>query len=96
VENGYYIVDLYFGELNATVTGTAPNRRLMNVYFEGSLANTTAYSPYETTGGSYRANIQSFDVTVADAVLNLSLRRNASSNHDARLSGIAIYPKREY
>ena len=90
VPNGDYTVYLYFAEMSATITGSAPNRRLMDIYIEGSLQNSSAYSPYETTGGSYRANIQDFDVTVSDNVLNISIRRNASSNNDARISGIKI------
>lgn len=90
VPNGNYIVHLYFAELNATVTGSAPNRRLMDIYIEGTLQNSSAYSPYETTGGSYRGNVQPFEVTVSDNVLHISIRRNASSNHDARISGIVI------
>lgn len=90
VPNGNYTVYLYFCELNSSITGSAPNRRLMDLYIEGTLQNSTAYSPYETTGGTYRANIQTYDVTVADNVLNVSIRRNASSNYDARISGIKI------
>lgn len=88
VPNGKYVVNLYFAELNPSVTGIAPNRRLMDIYIEGTLQNSSAYSPFETTGGSYRGNIQAFDVTVSDSVLHISIRRNASSNHDARISGI--------
>lgn len=88
--NGKYLVNLYFAELDAAVTGVAPNRRLMDIYIEGTLQNTSPYSPYETTGGTYRGNIQSYVVTVSDSVLNLSIRRNASSNHNARISGIMI------
>jgi Tfp pilus assembly protein PilV len=94
VANDQYTVDLYFAELNAAVTGSAPNRRLIDIYIEGILKNTSAYSPYETTGGANRGNIQSFDVTVADGVLNASIRRNASSNHDARISGIVVRKRR--
>lgn len=90
VPNGNYLVYLYFAELNAVVTGSAPNRRLMDIYMEGALQNSTAYSPYETTGGSYRGNVQPFEVAVSDNVLHISIRRNASSNHDARISGIMI------
>jgi prepilin-type N-terminal cleavage/methylation domain-containing protein len=90
VENADYIVKLYFAEVNATVTGSAPNRRLMDIYMEGNLQNSTAYSPYETTGGSNRGNIQAYKVTVSDGTLNVSIRRNASSNHDARISGIVL------
>jgi Tfp pilus assembly protein PilV len=90
VPNGNYLISLYFAELNASVTGSAPNRRLMDIYIEGTLQNSSAYSPYETTGGSYRGNIQPFEVTVSDNVLNISIRRNASSNYDSRISGIVI------
>jgi len=90
VPNGNYTVYLHFCEMNATITGSSPNRRLMDIYLEGTLQNSTAYSPYETTGGSYRANIQAYDITVSDNVLNVSIRRNASSNNDARISGIKI------
>ena len=90
VPNGDYLVSLYFAELNPSVTGSAPNRRLMNIYIEGTLQNSTAYSPYETTGGSYRGNIQPFEVTVSDNVLDISIRRNASSNYDGRISGIVV------
>lgn len=96
IENGNYVVDLYFAELDATVTGSAPHRRLMDFYLENTLANSAAYSAYEVTGGTYRASIQGYEVAVSDNVLNLSIRRNASSNRDARISGIVIYPKREY
>lgn len=90
VPNGNYTVYLYFSELNSSVNQNSPNRRLMDIYLEGTLQNSTAYSPYETTGGTYRANIQAYDITVSDNVLNLSVRRNASSNYDARISGIKI------
>jgi Malectin domain len=90
VPNGKYLVSLYFAELNGTVTGVAPNRRLMDIYIGGVLQNASAYSPYETTGGSYRGNIQFFEVTVSNTVLYISIRRNASSNHDARISGIVV------
>lgn len=90
VPNGDYLVTLYFSELNASVNGSAPNRRLMDIYIEGTLQNSSAYSPYETTGGTYKGNIQPFEVTVSDNVLHISIRRNASSNYDARISGITI------
>jgi Tfp pilus assembly protein PilV len=89
VPNGDYVVSLYFTELSASVTGTAGSRRRMDIYLEGS-AVSTAYSPYETTGGTYRANIQSYDVTVSDSVLDISVCRNSGSNYDARISGIVI------
>jgi Tfp pilus assembly protein PilV len=89
VPNGDYVVSLYFAELNASVTGTAGSRRRMDIYLEGT-AVSTAYSPYETTGGTYKANIQSYDVTVSDNVLDLSVRRNSGSNYDVRISGIVI------
>lgn len=94
VANGAYTVALYFAEVSAAVTSSAPNRRLMDIYIEGFLRNSSAYSPYETTGGAYRGNIQTFDVTITDGVLNLSIRRNASSNYDARISGIVIQKRR--
>lgn len=94
VPNGNYLIYLYFSELNASVTGSAPNRRLMDIYIEDSLKNSTPYSPFETTGGLYRGNIQPFEVTVSDSVLHISIRRNASSNHDARISGIVIHKRR--
>lgn len=90
VPNGNYVVSLYFSELNSSVNGSAPNRRLMDIYIEGSLQNATAYSPYETTGGSYRGNVKQFEVTVGDSALDISIRRNASSNYDARISGIVL------
>lgn len=90
VPNGDYLVSLYFSEVNASVTGSAPNRRLMDLYIESTLQNSSAYSPYETTGGSYKGNIQPFEVTVSDSVLDISIRRNASSNYDSRISGIVI------
>lgn len=88
--SGSYTVKLYFCETNASVTGTAPNRRLMDIYLEGALRNATAYSPYETTGGAYRANVVTYDVDVSDGTLNVSVRKNSSSNNDAILSGITI------
>jgi len=94
VPNGDYLVGLYFAEVNATVTGSNPNRRLMDIYIEGTLKNSTAYSPYETTGGSYRGNVQTFTTTVADSVLDLSIRRNASSNNEVRISGIVLQKRR--
>lgn len=90
VPNGNYLVYLYFSELNSSVTGSAPNRRLMDIYIEDTLKNSTPYSPFETTGGLYRGNIQPFEVSVSDSVLHISIRRNASSNYDARISGIVI------
>jgi Tfp pilus assembly protein PilV len=95
VTNGDYIVKLYFAEMSATVTNTSPNRRLMDIYLEGNKMNASAYSPYETMGNtSYMANIVCYDVNVADGVLNVSIRKNASSNLDARISGISIRKRR--
>jgi Tfp pilus assembly protein PilV len=90
VPNGRYTVMLYFSELSASVTGSAPNRRLMDIYLEGILYNFNPYSPYEITGGSNRGNVQSYDVGVSDGVLNVSIRRNSNSNYDARISGIVV------
>jgi hypothetical protein len=93
VSNNTYTVRLLFAEVNSTITGIAPNRRLMDIYIEGALQNSTAYSPYESTGGTYRANVKTYNVTVSDGVLDISIRRNASSNTDARISGISISPR---
>jgi Tfp pilus assembly protein PilV len=90
VPNGEYVVSLYFAELNPAVTASNPNRRRMDIYVEGSLQGGGSYSPFETTGGTYRANIQSYEVIVSDNVLDISIRRSATSNHDARISGIVI------
>lgn len=89
VNSGSYTVKLYFAELVSTITGSSPNRRRMDIYLEGSAVK-TSYSPYEVTGGTYYANIQSFDVTVTDGVLNISIRKSATSDNDARIAGIVV------
>lgn len=93
VTNGSYTVKLFFAEVDATITGSAPHRRLMDIYIENALQNSSAYSPYETTGGTYRANIKIYNVTVSDGVLDISIRKNASTNANARISGISISPR---
>lgn len=90
VPNGNYTVKLYFSEMTSGINSTN-NRRLSNINLESTLMNATAYSPYETVGNQlYMGNIQSYDVTVTDGVLNLSLVKNASSANNPRLSGILI------
>jgi hypothetical protein len=90
VENGAYTVKLYFAESHSLINDTS-NKRRFNILLEGSQVNTTPYSPYELTGGAYRADIQSFDVTVSDGTLNISLVLDASSDDPyACLSGIEI------
>lgn len=95
VLNGAYTVKLYFAEVNSAVTGSAPNRRLMDIYLEGSLKNNAPFSPYEATGGTNRATYLTYDVTVSDSVLNISIRPNAgtSSGYYPRISAIAVRKK---
>lgn len=91
VENGAYTVKLYFAEYWAPNNATT-NRRLFNIYLEGIKVNTTGpYSPYENTGGSYRAIIQMYDVNVTDGTLNISLVPDSATNDpNAFLNAIEI------
>jgi prepilin-type N-terminal cleavage/methylation domain-containing protein len=89
VTNGPYVVKLYFAETSATITDTSPNRRRADIYLEGSSV-ATSYSPWLVTGGAYRANIQSFNVDVADGVLNVSVRKSATSDNEVQLAGISV------
>jgi hypothetical protein len=88
--NGKYTVQLYFAELDPTVNGSS-NRRLADISLEGGTV-LSGYSPFETTGSTGKADIRSFDVTLADAVLNLVMSKSAASNQNPRLSAIAIRP----
>jgi Tfp pilus assembly protein PilV len=89
VPNGDYTVMLYFSEMTSGINGGA-NRRLSDISLEGSQVNASPYSPYETTGGLYFGNIQFYDVTVNDGVLNLNITKDAASANNSRLSGIII------
>ncbi len=92
VRNGAYTVKLYFAEVSAAVTGSAPNRRLIDIYIEGALQNSSGFSPFETTGGANRATYLIYDVTVSDNVLNISIRPNAGTGagYFPRVSAIAV------
>jgi prepilin-type N-terminal cleavage/methylation domain-containing protein len=91
VENGAYTVKLYFAEMFAGINATT-NRRLFNIYLEGVKVNTEGpYSPMESTGGLYRADIRMYDVNVTDGVLNVSLQTDGGSNDaNAFLTAIEI------
>lgn len=91
VENGAYTVKLYFAEMWGG-TNTTTNRRLFNIYLEGVKVNTEGpYSPMESTGGLYRADIRMYDVNVTDGVLNVSLQTDGGSNDpNAFLTAIEI------
>ena len=80
VENGAYTVKLYFAEAYAAINSTTSKRRF-NIYLEGVKMNTDGpYSPYESTGGLYRADVRMYDVNVTDGVLNVSLQTDSTSD----------------
>jgi Tfp pilus assembly protein PilV len=89
VENGAYLVKLYFAETYNSINSTT-FRRLMNISLEGSQVNSSPYSPYELTGGRDWADIQSYDVTVSDGTLNITLQQDATSDDQCFLNGIEI------
>lgn len=92
VTNGYYVVKLYFAELDTSVTSS--NRRLNDIYIEGKQMNVLSLGTYERLGGNKRAYVASYDVYVSDSLLNVSIRKNSSSALDAHLSGISIKRRR--
>ncbi len=87
LSNGRYTVQLLFAELDATINGGA-NRRLCDATIEGASVM-TSYSPFESVGYA-KAHIKSFETTLTDGVLNLSLTRSATSNQNCRVSGVII------
>jgi hypothetical protein len=89
VANGDYTVTLYFAENSSTTTASSPNRRRMDIWVEG-VAKDTDFSPFESSGGLYRAILKSYDVTVADNVLNVSVRKGATSDKQVSLNGIVV------
>lgn len=90
VENGTYTVKLYFAETYSGISAT--NKRRFNIYLEGTKMNTEGpYSPYESTGGLYRADVKTYDVNITDGVLNVVLQIDSTSNDpNAMLSAIEI------
>jgi len=85
VPAGDYNVQLYFAEMSGITD------RKLNILLEGTQVNTTAYSAYSVAGLT-KANIQSYDVTVSDGVLNVNLNRDASAGAASypRISGIVV------
>lgn len=81
VPNADYNVQLYFAEVSNA------SNRYVNILLEGVQVNTAPYSTYQVTSGvNLRANIQSYDVTVSDGVLNININKDASA-------GASIYPR---
>jgi Tfp pilus assembly protein PilV len=91
LENGAYTVKLYFAEIYNVINSTTSKRRF-NIYLEGVKMNTDGpYSPYESTGGAYLADVKTYDINITDGVLNISLQIDASSNDpNAFLSALEI------
>ena len=83
---GDYNVQLHFAEVSGVTD------RYMNILLEGIQVNTAPYNTYAVTGGNLRANIQSYDVTVSDGVLNININRDASAGAASypRISGIVV------
>jgi len=85
VPTGDYNVQLYFSEVSS-----AANTRLMDIVLEGTTV-ATAYNPWAAIGSvNGRANIQSYDVTVSDGVLNININKNGSATTNPRISGIVV------
>lgn len=86
VPAGDYNVQLYFAEMSGSAT-----TRYMNIVLEGTQVNTGVYSPYAATGNNYYvANIQSYDVTVSDGVLNININKDGTAGSNPRISGIVV------
>lgn len=80
VENGPYVVKLYFADINPTINGTT-NRRIFNISIEGTQLTATPYSPVESSGAPHRAVVKMYDTVVSDGVLNVVVSLHPSSNN---------------
>lgn len=80
VDNGPYVVKLYFADINPAINATT-NRRLFNISIEGVQLTATPYSPVESSGANHRAVVKMYDTTVTDGVLNVVVSLHPSSNN---------------
>jgi Tfp pilus assembly protein PilV len=90
VDNGSYTVNLYFceaGEIGST-------RRLMNIFLEGKRMNLAPYSPLDSTGALYRAEIKSYDTEVTDGTLNVQISKDPNSSDNSSLLNAIEIKKR--
>jgi prepilin-type N-terminal cleavage/methylation domain-containing protein len=96
VANGSYYVEIHSVELDPAITATTPNRR-MDIYLE-AIADTdtpmgTNLSPFEASGATYEAVAFRYPITVTDGVLNIRVKKSASSGNNPNVMGITVYPK---
>jgi hypothetical protein len=102
VEPGNYVVQLYFTEFDNTVTGSAPNRRRADIAIGDAADFTTLpvllsdYSPYEAMTAWDKAQVLTFEVSIAAASATKSINirvKSAAAGTDKtpRLSGVSVH-----
>jgi thermitase len=84
VPNGAYAVTLKFAEPSVTVAGS----RIMRITMEGAVVE-NALDLYAATGNKAVALDRTYNVTVADGILNIAFARNGGSN-DPVVSAIEV------
>jgi prepilin-type N-terminal cleavage/methylation domain-containing protein len=82
VPNGAYTVKLFSAEISSTANNTN-HRRLGDITLGGTVSgstitggnivNTTPYSPYESTQGTFLGNVLMYDTYVSNGVLTISI-----------------------
>jgi hypothetical protein len=93
VSNGDYIVEFHLSELDETVNASG-NRRLMDFKLENTTVGSSV-SPYESMNNTAnKAFTVRYSSSVSDGTLDIEVDRASSSNNDARLMGLVIYPRR--
>ena len=80
VDNGPYVVKLYFADINPAINSTN-NRRIFNITIEGVQHTVTPYSPAESVGAPHRAVVKMYDTVVTDGVLNVRVSLHPASNN---------------
>jgi chitinase len=84
VPNGVYAVTLKFAEPSVTVVGS----RIMRITMEGIIVE-GALDLFAVTGNKAVALDRTYNVTVADGILNIAFARNGGSN-DPVVSAIEV------
>ncbi|HEY9685351.1 MAG TPA: malectin domain-containing carbohydrate-binding protein [Coleofasciculaceae cyanobacterium] len=102
VDPGNYVLKLYFEEFDNTVTGVAPNRRRADIAIGDAADFTTLpvklsnYSPYEALTAYDKAQVLTFEISIATASATKSINirvKSAAAGTDKtpRLSGISVH-----
>ena len=89
VEDGSYLVDLYFAEIFHGVAGgtDGPGGRLFDIFVEDDTVE-TGLDVYAEAGGPAKELVKTYQATVTDGVLNIEFD---ASVDQAKLSGLVVW-----